>query len=240
MKPRQARLSIRDLQCSAGKRVLFDQLNLDLFDGQCLLLLGPNGSGKTTLLRSLTGLTRPTGGTISWQAISGTAGNDPKRRITSSDDERDARSQICPRLYQGHNSGWKAELSARENLILQSSLDNSGSESAFTFITTGPARIQTALERAGIGAQAELAFGRLSAGQRRRLALARLMVDSRMIWLLDEPATALDEQGLRLLAELIDQKLADDGLVITATHQNLGLKHTGITLDLAAHERLRA
>ncbi len=197
---RSPRLSINNLQCSAGNRVLFEGLSLELFDGQCLLLKGPNGSGKTTLLRTLAGLTRPTQGTFAWAA--------------------DGR-----RLYQGHNSGWKLELSAIENLSLQIALDE---------IDADQYAILAALERASIAQQAQLAFGRLSAGQRRRLSLARMMLDSRPIWLLDEPSTALDEQGLDLLGELLDQKLANHGVVVAATHQDLHIQRAAVSLDLSS------
>lgn len=214
------RLQVKNLQCSAGTRILFEDLNLELFDGQCLLLMGRNGSGKTTLLRSLAGLTRPTQGTIDWHAVS-----------DGHLDDGNIPTNGGRRLYQGHHAGWKAELSGRENLTIQIRLDEGKSD---------PESIVAALARAGIDRQADLAFGRLSAGQRRRLALARLMLDSRMVWLLDEPATALDEQGLQLLTELLDQKLANQGLVIAATHQNLGLKQAVVRLNLSELEQTRA
>lgn len=197
-------LRVRALQCSAGNRVLFAQLSFELIEGQCLVLTGPNGSGKTTLLRALAGLTRPSDGEIHWLRDSAEM---PKGQL----------------LYQGHQSGWKAELSARENLALQTRLDE---------IAASGLQITEALEVAGIEPQADLMFARLSAGQRRRVALARLMLDQRPVWLLDEPATALDAQALRLLADLIDRKLASRGLVIAATHQDLGLAVAPRRLDL--------
>lgn len=199
-------LQVRALQCSAGNRLLFDQLSFELTEGQCLIVTGPNGSGKTTLLRALAGLARPGDGEIHWLHDAAAM---PKGQL----------------LFQGHQSGWKAELSARENLALQTQLDE---------VAASEQQIAEALKVAGIESQADLLFARLSAGQRRRVALARLTLDRRPVWLLDEPATALDSQALALLANLIDRKLASGGLVIAATHQDLGLAVTPRRLDLAA------
>lgn len=202
------RLQVKNLECGAGARVLFEHLSFDLTAGQALVLVGPNGSGKTTLLRALAGLVRPWGGEIGWY----TGAHSSEGRVPS--------AGLC--LYQGHQTGWKLEMTAHENLVTQCQLDG---------VQVHPAEFQTALGRAGIAEQSDLLFGRLSAGQRRRVALARLMLDPRKVWLLDEPTTALDDMGVALLVRLLDHHLGQGGIVVVATHHELRLT--------AASRRLR-
>jgi heme exporter protein A len=101
------------------------------------------------------------------------------------------------------------------------------------------AHIDSALERAGLKRQRSLAFGRLSAGQRRRLSLARLMCIDRGLWLLDEPATALDEQGLVLLCSMLDAHLEQGGCAMVATHQALATRHPAQPLEIARWRPMR-
>lgn len=194
------RLRVDDLECDAGARVLFEHLSFELEAGYALMLVGPNGSGKTTLLRALAGLVRPSRGLISWYT-----GN-------HADGARTPAAGLC--LYQGHQTGWKLELTAHENLVAQCQLDG---------VEVQPAEYRTALARAGIAEQSDLLFGRLSAGQRRRVSLARLMLDVRKVWLLDEPTTALDDAGVALLIRLLDHHLGQGGIAILATHHELRL-----------------
>ncbi len=201
-------LETRALSCAAGYRTLFESLDLRVAAGSWTMLVGPNGSGKTTLLRSIAGLARPVAGEVLWRGR--------VRRADSAEWHADC-------LYQGHAAGWKDSLDARENLAMQLSLD----------AVAGPPRaIDEALARVGLERQAKLPFARLSAGQRRRLSLARLALSTRALWLLDEPGTALDTNGLRLLGALLDAHLSNGGLALVATHQPLACTESPHTLAL--------
>ncbi len=203
-------LETRALSCAAGYRTLFAALELKLPRSHWMTLVGPNGSGKSTLLRAIAGLVRPIAGEVRWRGEL----RDPGAPDWHAD---------C--LYQGHASGWKDALDARENLALQAGLDG---------IDVDAARIEAQLARAGLERQARLPFARLSAGQRRRLSLARLALSARPVWLLDEPGTALDTAGLQALAALIDAHLDAGGLALVATHQPLPCAHPPLVLDLGS------
>lgn len=207
-----ATLEAIDLGCTLGSRRLFGSLRFSLGCGQWLMLTGPNGSGKSTLLRVLAGLVRPTAGQIRWQGAERRAG-DPHWHAAF--------------VYQGHSSGWKEQLTARENLEMQSWLD---------LPRETPARragaVDAALERVGLKRQRNLPFLRLSAGQRRRLGLARLALSSRPLWLLDEPTTALDTGGQQLFAGLLDAHLAEGGCAVVATHLDFPTASPSIPLRL--------
>ncbi len=201
-------LEVRALACAAGYRMLFAALDLRVAPSTWTILVGPNGSGKSTLLRAIAGLARPVSGEIRWRGA--------PRRAGSPEWHADC-------LYQGHASGWKDGLTVRENLALQAALDG---------IATDAPGIEAQLAQVGLERQAGLPFLRLSAGQRRRLSLARLGLSTRPLWLLDEPATALDAAGLRTLAALVDAHLAAGGLALVATHQSLPCACTPQVLDL--------
>jgi heme exporter protein A len=204
-------LAVRRLSCAAGPRPLFTDLDFDLQPGRWTMLTGPNGSGKTTLLRAIAGLVRPLAGNLSWEGH-------PCRPASA---EWHARF-----VYQGHAAGWKSEWTVAENLRAQVALDSGRS-------AAGPA-LDDAIARVGLERRRNLPFGRLSAGQRRRLSLARLALGARPLWLLDEPTTALDVDGQRILAELIDTHLDRGGCALIATHQSLSARHEPDALQLAA------
>ena len=187
-------LRVEHLCCARGPRELFRGLSFRAAAGELVLVTGPNGSGKTTLLRALAGLTRPESGTIRW--------SDARRSLAES------------RAYLGHAAGWKDTLTVTENLRLAWQLD------AETAAHDDGAAV-LALERVGLERQRNLAVARLSQGQRKRLHLARLTRSTRPLWLLDEPAAALDDQGLGVLAELVAAHLGQGGLAAIATHQPL-------------------
>jgi heme exporter protein A len=125
-------------------------------------------------------------------------------------------------LYQSHLTGWKDSFSPYENLTWASQLEGGAS----------PQAINQALHTVGIAEQAELSFGRLSAGQKRRVSLARLLLSPSPIWLLDEPSTALDQQGQTLFAKILENHLANGGLALIATHQDISELAAQFTINL--------
>ncbi|MBK8741457.1 MAG: cytochrome c biogenesis heme-transporting ATPase CcmA [Betaproteobacteria bacterium] len=189
-------LRVENLSCARGPRELFRGLSFTAGAGELVLVTGPNGSGKTTLLRAIAGLTRPAAGTIGWSG----AGDE----LAGS------------RAYLGHAAGWKDTLTVTENLRLAWQLDG---EAAADEDGAAPA----ALADVGLGRQRNLAVARLSQGQKKRLHLARLTRSTRPLWLLDEPAAALDDEGLSVLAALVAEHLEQGGTAAIATHQPLGI-----------------
>ncbi len=162
--------------------------------GECLHVLGANGSGKTTLLRLLAGLLAPEQGRVEW-------GGQP----TAAD--RDAwHASFC---YLAHSDGLKPELTARENLAFEVGLRRN----------LDPGEIEEALARVGLAAERDQPAGFLSAGQRRRLAVARVLLAAAPLWILDEPFTNLDAAGSTLVATLIGRHLDAGGGAIVAAHQ---------------------
>lgn len=192
-----ARLAARGLSCSRGPARLFRDVSFDVAAGEWLALRGPNGSGKTTLLRCVAGLTRAEAGEVLWDG-------EPTRR--------DPASFHAALLYAGHAAGIKDDLSAEENL--QSSL-------ALRGVASSAEAIESALADVGLAKRRRLPARRLSAGQRRRIGLARLALDPAALWALDEPLTALDDEGQRLFGRLLERHLAAGGLALMATHHDL-------------------
>jgi heme exporter protein A len=189
-----------NLTLARGQRVLIRDLSLAAREGEALVIVGPNGAGKTTLIRALAGFIRPEAGRIELQ------GGDP---------ERD-RAEQCH--YVGHLTGLKANLTAFENLAFWSdylAIGNSSQPSA--------TRVGQALERLALSHLADIPAGLLSAGQKRRLALARLLVAARPVWLLDEPTSSLDDASTTLLTGILNEHLSGGGILVAATHLPLAL-----------------
>ncbi|MDB5590052.1 heme ABC exporter ATP-binding protein CcmA [Enterovirga sp.] len=184
-------LSLDHLACRRAGRLVFTGLTVSLGAGEALLVTGRNGAGKSTLLAAIAGLLRPAEG-----------------RITLAGTGERSRPECVHHL--GHRDGLKPSLTAAENL-------------AFAAAVLGSAGIAPgqALAKLGIGAAAGLPVGYLSAGQRRRVMLGRLLVARRPVWLLDEPTTALDREGRAVLFDLLDAHLAEGGLLVAATHAPL-------------------
>jgi heme exporter protein A len=196
-------LVLESLAGGRGGRRLFERLSLRLGPGAAALLRGPNGAGKTTLLLTVAGLLRPFEGTVRL------IGGDPEARPETDIALLPHRAAIKPRLTVGENLDFWAALNGvpRDN-------------------------VAPALEAVGLAAIAGLDAGYLSAGQTRRLALARVVLSERPLWLLDEPTAALDADGEALVARLIDAHLARGGLVLAATHHDLGLSHAAQAIEL--------
>ena len=190
-------LQVRDLACRRGPALLFSGLGFEIASGELLCVRGPNGCGKTTLLRCVTGLTRPDEGTVLWHGEPSQV--DPERMRAGT-------------AFAGHLAGLKDDLTAEENLEFALRL-----RGAFP----SEAERREALAAVGLDKRRRLPARRLSAGQRRRIGLARLALDPAELWVLDEPLTALDDDGQTLFVELLDRHLAGGGLALVATHHRL-------------------
>ena len=190
-------LEVGDLTCIRGHRALFRGLSFSVRSGALLCVEGPNGAGKTSLLRLISGLLRPAAGTIRLRTDTGT--------VTDSE-ERGAFVG-----WLGHQDAVKPQMTVREQL------------SFFAQLYGASQSCNAALEAFGLAALAEVSGQFLSAGQKRRLALARLMLCGRPLWLLDEPLAALDATGKKLVAQSIQTHCATGGVVLAATHEALGL-----------------
>jgi heme exporter protein A len=197
-------LEARGLSSVRGDRTLFHALDIELDRGEVLLVEGHNGSGKTTLLRMLCGLIEPTGGTITWQG-------EPIREL--------AEEYSRKLLYIGHRPGIKDELTAVENLLISATLDG---------VDCGEEAAWDALSRIGLRGFEDLPTRYLSQGQKRRVALARLLLNRAVIWVLDEPFVALDVAAVEALQGVIRDHVEQGGMVILTTHQSVGLMSESI------------
>ena len=188
------RLIVENLACRRSGRRIFSGLSFTLEPGEGLMVTGRNGAGKSSLLTMLAGRLKPDAGTIRAEGIG------------------EATLPECLHVI-GHRDGLKSALTATENL-----------EFARDLLGHPAASPQAALDAMGLPHVARLPVGYLSAGQRRRVALARLLVCRRPLWLLDEPTAALDLASQGVLAGLMGRHRTEGGLVIAATHQALGLE----------------
>ncbi len=202
-------LTGRGLACRRGERLVFGDLDFSLAGGELLILRGPNGSGKSTLLRLIAGLVPAEQGSLTWRAA-------------PIDDGEAFRAELA---YLGHLDATKPELSPREDLRFWLALR--GAEHA-------DRAAAAALALLGLERLADLPCRMLSAGQRRRLALARIAAASARIWLLDEPFTALDDASLDAAHELIAGHRAAGGLVMMAAHGRANHMVPSGEIDLGA------
>lgn len=201
-------LAVLDLECFRGDRLLFSELNFGLKPGQLLQIEGANGSGKTSLLRILCGLSRPSTGAIHWRG-------------------RDILSQraayFSEMAYLGHALGIKPELSALENLRVALALAG---------VPFEPAGLYRALETSGLAGSEDIPTRALSAGQRQRIALARMLACPAPLWILDEPFTALDAAGIALVKGLLENHLERGGMVVLTSHQVVTIRGDVVKLAL--------
>ena len=197
-------LEVSQLECRRGDRTLFSALDFSVAPGNLLHVRGANGSGKTTLLRSLCGLFTPDSGEIRWQGESARRLGEEYRRDL---------------LYFGHHNGIKGDLTGVENLRVAATLDANRGDDGM---------IWNALARIGLAGFEDLPTRMLSQGQKKRVALARLMLSRAPLWILDEPFTALDLGAVDLLQTLIAEHVAADGLVVLTTHQEVELTAGGL------------
>ena len=188
------RLTVTELACVRGGRHVFSNLCFAVAAGNALAVTGPNGAGKSSLLRLIAGLLRPAGGLLVFE------GGDPELGIGEQ------------AHYLGHQDALKPTLTVAENLAFWTG-----------FLGGEAGSVEAALAAVGLGRLDGVPASYLSAGQRRRLSIARLLAVKRPLWLLDEPTAALDAAAQVLLADLMRAHLAGGGLILAATHGSLGL-----------------
>lgn len=189
------RLVGRGIRCVRGGRDVFSGLDFEACSGVALAVTGPNGSGKTSLLRLIAGLLTMTGGSIGLEC--------GEAELTLPEQAH----------YLGHRDAMKPALTVLENLAFWQN-----------FCGGAPSDAMESLVTVGLDHAAHLPAAYLSAGQRRRLSIARLLAARRPIWLLDEPTSALDAAGQSMFATLMRDHLARGGLIVAATHMPLGLQ----------------
>lgn len=194
-------LTAENLCIERGGRLVLDGIGFSIAGGEALIVTGPNGAGKTTLLRSIAGFLKPVTGQYHLQR------GDPERDL----------GQHCH--YAGHQDAVKSRLSVRENLEFWS-----------RYLGGKPGDVTKALASFGLSDLTDVPATYLSAGQRRRLGLARLLAADRPLWLLDEPTVSLDDESRNRFAGLVRAHLAAGGIAIAATH---------VDLDLGAAKTLR-
>ncbi|MGY4877440.1 cytochrome c biogenesis heme-transporting ATPase CcmA [Vreelandella aquamarina] len=190
-------LQARQLACERDERWLFSGLDVDIRSGEVVRIEGPNGSGKTTLLKIFSGQLSDYHGELIWNG-------EPMRQVRE--------HFLANLLYLGHSPGVKTGLSALENLAWYQALDGQQNNEAASW---------EALETVGLSGFEDVPAGQLSAGQQRRIALARLTLTPRILWVLDEPFTAIDRHGVAALEAQLTMHASKGGCVIVTTHHEL-------------------
>jgi heme exporter protein A len=192
-------LAVEKVHVWRGDRHVLQGVSIEVHPGELLHISGPNGTGKTTLLRVLTGLLRPEQGSVYWR------GQSIVRQRTE---------YQAALAYAAHEPALKGDLTALENLHFSVGMKR----------RTGLTELRAALDRAGVAACAELPARVLSAGQRRRVSLARVLAMRASIWLLDEPYANLDAAGSELVSELLQAHVQEGGLALVVAHRDLALR----------------
>lgn len=190
-------LSAKGLTCIRENRILFEDLFFEINAGDIVQIEGPNGAGKTSLLRILAGLSQPYSGDVYFNGASTTQNRE---------------NYFNQMTYLGHTPGIKGEMTAQENLEFYLSLHELNKTEA-----------EATLSKVNLLGFEDIAAANLSAGQHRRIALARLWQSQSSVWILDEPFTAIDKQGVKNLEQLFVQHAEKGGIVILTTHQDLAL-----------------
>ena len=193
-------LEVKELACVRGERLLFSRLSFTLKEGELLLVQGANGSGKTSLLRMVCGLATPESGEIRWRGEKMSAARETYHEEMA---------------YFGHAPAVKEDLTAVENLDFACRLSGHPAPRE---------DVKGALAHMGLVQCLDLPVRSLSQGQRRRVALARLLLAKVRLWILDEPLTALDQAALKLVQSLLGEHLGRGGMALLTTHQPLAIE----------------
>lgn len=197
------RLNAQGLSCIKQDRILFEDFSIHLHAGELIHLVGPNGAGKTSLLRILVGLSEPeTGGVI----VTDAAGSETAS-FSGTENKID-----YPLLYLGHKLGLNQYLSSVENLTYWANMHG---------IATDQHELYALLARFNLVGLEDVPSGQLSAGQQRRVSLARTQLLHAHVWILDEPFTSLDVSGVAFIQDLVDDFVAQGGAVLMTSHQAL-------------------
>jgi heme exporter protein A len=208
-------LSLNNLGFERNNQIVFHSVSSEILSGEMLQICGANGCGKSTLLRILAGYLEPQMGTVNWHGRSIVHAEDYQQQLH----------------YLGHQNALKPRLSAYENLEFFCAL---------IMFKSAKSVLISALQQVGLGHAIHTQAFYLSAGQARRLALARLLVSPAKLWLLDEPTTALDTEGQILLNNLLTQHMKKGGIVVAATHQNLIAEARTQRLELTQYGAINA
>mgnify|MGYP003960956697 FL=1 len=193
-----SKLIVNNLSCQRGYKLLFENLSFELNSGEVLKISGPNGSGKTSLMKILAGLNSFETGSIEYDNI----------KINSEKYNLDF-------LYLGHLAALSPELSCLENLKYTMRLGNDSLDLDFS----------DALKKVGLEKFENELVGKLSAGQKKRIALSLLFITQSKVWLLDEPFSALDSQAIKIIESRIEEHCNSGGLCILTTHQDCNIEN---------------
>jgi heme exporter protein A len=204
------------LTCIRGERTVFTNLNFSINEGEVLYLIGPNGSGKSTLLRLMAGLLNPVNGVLTW--------NDKDIR----DDEGLFKSRIH---YVGHQDSIKTALTVEENLRFWAEINSDIKEKS---------TVQEALEQFSLDNLSTLPARFLSAGQRKRLNLARICATWAPLWLLDEPSNSLDSDSVNTLTAAISTHQKKGGIVAIASHENLDVHSNSLDISMFTNFKIKS
>jgi heme exporter protein A len=194
----------RGLRCVRGEKQLFADLNVCVTSGNCLHVRGENGVGKTSLLRLLTGLSKPESGEVLW--------GDHAIALDPGAYHREL-------LFLGHRDALKEDLTALENLQMYAALDD---------VSLSQERALAALWRFGLRGRENLSVNCLSAGQKRRILMARMLTRQAKLWILDEPFNALDTQAVHELQKLIAEHISSGGIVVLTSHQEVKIPNVQV------------
>lgn len=201
MKFNNQQLSTEQLSCQRSDKILFSGLNLCLQNGDFLQIEGHNGIGKTSLLRILAGLATPLSGKVRWNL----------EDISHQREEYHANL-----LYLGHHSGVKPELTAWENLKFYQQISSARQDDEILW---------DSLQIVGLLGREDISASQLSAGQQKRISLARLWISHAPLWILDEPFNAIDKNGVQVLTRLFENHCKQGGIVIITSHQEVSSDH---------------